>query len=156
MYVYFTHVIKKYWNNGLSCLVWLWQWSKASRFYFLREKTMQCWLHVTNRALSTKAILSRKMILAGREEHIKIRCPVKLQLCVSKVCSDCGSQWKLEGFAYMGTWGQLLLLSHSGVFFHTNPCTYCTFLKFLTVIKLFPCALIIGLKFWYVRDRKTL
>ena len=67
MYVYFTHVIKKYWNNGLSCLVWLWQWSKASRFYFLREKTMQCWLLVTNRALSTKAILSGKMILAGPE-----------------------------------------------------------------------------------------
>ena len=43
-------------------------------------------------AFSTKAILSRKMILAGLEEHVKIRCPVKLQLCVSKVCSDCGSQ----------------------------------------------------------------
>ena len=70
MYVFYTcffSLIKQNRNNGLSCLVWLWQWSKGIRFYFLREKTMRSWLHVTNHAFSKKTILSGKMILAGRE-----------------------------------------------------------------------------------------
>ena len=154
MYVYCTHVVKEYWNNGLSCLVWLWQWSKASRFYFLREKTMQCWLHVTNRALSTKTILSRKMILAGREEHVKIRCPVKLQLCVSKVCSDCGTV-KVRRICLYGDMGTTVAPQSQWSVFPYKSLYILYVFKFFNCNKTFPLC-IIGLKFSYVHNRKAL